>query len=266
MGAGFHPPQTQMMPVCLVTGSSGKLGSALCRALTQTHQIAAVYRKKLPQFPSQLRSLIDIDGSSESGESASVPFCVQGDLTCREDVRRIVEVVLARFGQIDVLINSAADTRYHGSLLELSFDSTKVEQQLITNCIAPIRLASAIFQELWKDERDANREFNRCVINVSSISGLHVYPSIGQAFYSASKTALNFLTLHLSCELADYSVRANSICPSRFPDSVPTDKVVSRVRDLIESHLTGQVVEVTSDSETTGSRMAGAISGFDIKG
>jgi len=238
-----------MTPVCMVAGSAGKLGSALCRALTPTHQIAAVYRKKLPQFPSQLRRVIDLDSSDQRGEPAKVPFCIQGDLTCREDIRRIVEVVLARFGQIDVLIDSAADTHYHGKLLELSFDSKKVEDQLITNCIAPIQLASAIFQESWKDERAANRKFNRCVINISSISGLYVYPSIGQAFYSASKAALNFLTQYLASELADYSVRANAICPSRFPDSVPTDKVVSRIRDVIESRISGQIVEVTSDSE-----------------
>jgi len=238
-----------MMPVCLITGSAGKLGSALCRALTPTHQIAAVYRKKLPGFPSQLRGVIDLDGPREARKAANVPFCVQGDLTRPEDVRRIVEVVLARFGQIDVIIASAADTRYHGKLLELSFDSAKVEAQLITNCVAPLQLASAVFQKSWKDQRAANREFNRCVVNVSSISGLHVFPGNGQAFYSASKAALNFLTRHLASELTSYCVRANSVCPSRFPDSVSTEKVVTRILDVIASRVTGQVLEVTRDSE-----------------
>ena len=238
-----------MMPTCLVTGSAGKLGSALCKALVETHQIVAVYRRKLPGFPSQLRSTIDPGSTSKKWESADVPFCIQGDLTRNEDVRRIVEVALARFGRIDVLINSAADTRFHGKLLELSFGSAEAQNQLLTNCIAPTQLVSTVFQESWKHERAANREFNRCVINISSVSGLHVYPSAGQAFYSASKAALNFLTRHLAGELADYCVRANAICPSRFPDSVPTEKVVSRVRNVIASQVTGEVIEVTSDSE-----------------
>jgi NAD(P)-dependent dehydrogenase (short-subunit alcohol dehydrogenase family) len=238
-----------MTPVCLVSGSAGKLGSALCRSLTSTHQVAAVYRNKIPPFPSQLLSPIEFDDSGQGRQSVRVPFCIQGDLTHKDDVRRIVEVVLARFGQIDVLINSAADTHYYGKLLELSFDTKTVEDQLVTNCIAPSQLASAVFQELWKDDRAANLKFNRCVVNVSSISGLYVYPSLGQAFYSASKAALNFLTRHLASELADYCVRANAICPARFPDSVPTDKVVSRIRDVIESQVTGQVVEVTGNLE-----------------
>jgi NAD(P)-dependent dehydrogenase (short-subunit alcohol dehydrogenase family) len=238
-----------MMPVCLITGSAGKLGSALADALLGTHEIAAVYRTERPRFPSQLR--IPLDVARAPVEEAPVPraFCVQGDLTKKDDVRRIVEVVLARFGQIDALVNCAADTRYHGKLLELCFDSSSVEKQLQTNCIAPMNLISAVFQESWKNERVTNRKFNRCVINVSSISGLYVYPSLGQAFYSASKAALNFLTLHLAYELADYSVRANAICPSRFPDSIPTEKVVARLKNLLGSHVTGEVVEVSSDSE-----------------
>jgi NAD(P)-dependent dehydrogenase (short-subunit alcohol dehydrogenase family) len=233
-----------MRPVCLVTGGAGKLGSSLCRALISTHEIAAVYRKELPRFPSQLRKPVDFGPAGEGREPQSLAFCVQGDLTSQQDIRRIVEVVLARFGRIDVVVNSAADTRFHGKLLELCFDGASAANQLAANCIAPMNLVSVIFQQSWKTDYDANRSFNRCVINVSSLSGLYVYPNVGQAFYSASKAALNFLTLHLAYELATYSVRVNAICPSRFPDSIPTNKVVSKVRELVESDATGQVVEL----------------------
>lgn len=233
-----------MRAVCLITGSAGRLGSALCRALLQSHEIAAVYRNGEPPFPSQLRVPLKIDGGAGKPERSAAAFCVQGDLTRNDDIRRIVEVVLARFGRIDVVINSAADTRFHGKLVELWFDSAASQNQLLTNCVGPINLVSAIFQESWKNERTANREFNRCVINVSSVSGLYVFPNTGQAFYSASKAALNFLTMHLAGELANYSVRANAVCPARFPDSVPTEKVVAKVKGLMQSLVTGEVVEV----------------------
>jgi NAD(P)-dependent dehydrogenase (short-subunit alcohol dehydrogenase family) len=239
-----------MMPTCLITGSAGKLGTALCRSLADTHRIVALYHKKLPGFPSQLRHPIDLESGRGKWESDDLPFCVQGDLTRSEDVRRIVEVTLARFGRVDVLINSAADTRFHGNLLELSYGSTEVQNQLLTNCIAPMQLVSAVFEESWKHERTANQAFNRCVINISSVSGLYVYRGAGQAFYSASKAALNFLTRHLAAELAHYCVRANAICPSRFPDSVPTERVVSKIKDVIASQVTGEVIEVLSGSET----------------
>lgn len=238
-----------MMPVCLITGSAGKLGSALTRALIGSHEIAAVYRTTKPRFPSQLRSPVDPGNSGGEKKPPRSAFCIQGDLTNKADVRRIVEVALARFGQIDVVINSAADTNFHGRLMELTYDTNAVEQQLLTNCVAPMNIVSAIFQESWKNERISNRKFNRSVVNVSSISGLCVFPGAGQAYYSASKSALNFLTMHLAYELADYSIRANALCPSRFPDSVPTEKVVDAIRRLVGSNDTGQIVEVSSESE-----------------
>jgi NAD(P)-dependent dehydrogenase (short-subunit alcohol dehydrogenase family) len=234
-----------MKPVCLITGSAGRLGTSLCGALSETHEIAAVYRTEAPRFASQLRIPINV-ATGKTRERYGLPFCIQGDLNNTDDVRRIVEVAMARFGHIDILINSAADTRFHGRLLEICFNSGAAENQLLTNCVAPMKLISAVFQECWKNESAENRNFNRCVINVSSVSGLYVYPNVGQAFYSASKAALNFLTMHLAYELANYSVRANSVCPSRFPDSVPTSKVVSKVKELMDSHVTGEVVEVLS--------------------
>jgi NAD(P)-dependent dehydrogenase (short-subunit alcohol dehydrogenase family) len=237
-----------MSPTCLITGSAGKLGIALCHAFTETHQVAAVYHDKVPPFPSQLRSLITFGESGEKKAPTHLPFCVQGDLTSSVDIRRIVEVVLARFGRVDVLINSAADTRFHGKLLELSFGSAEIESQLLMNCVTPMKLASAIFQESWKNERKSNRDFNRCIINISSISGLHVYPNAGQAFYSGSKAALNFLTQHLSNELADYCVRVNAVCPSRFPETVPVEKVVAKVMEVAMSQVTGEIIEVTRNS------------------
>lgn len=233
-----------MKPVCLVTGSSGKLGSALCGALASTHHIAAVYRKELPRFPSHLRKQVAFGPAGEVKETQNLVFCVQGDLTNQQDRRRIVEVVLAKYGRIDILVNSAADTGFHGKLLDSCFDSDPVINQLTTNCVAPMCLVSEIFQQFWKNEGRANRSFNRCVINVSSMSGLYVYTNVGQAFYSASKAALNFLTLHLSYELAPYSVRVNAICPARFPDSVRTNMVVSEIGQLIKSEKTGEVVEL----------------------
>jgi NAD(P)-dependent dehydrogenase (short-subunit alcohol dehydrogenase family) len=106
-----------------------------------------------------------------------------------------------------------------------------------------------VFQQSWKNERAANHEFNRCVINVSSVSGLHVLPNVGQGFYSASKAALNFLTRHLAQELQTYSVRANAICPARFPECIPVGRVVDKVLELVRSRRNGEVVEVSGKHE-----------------
>lgn len=227
-----------MRPVCLITGASGRLGQALCLALVDRYNLVAIYRRSVPAVPSQLRW--PVDHAAEPGADRHI-YCIQADLTSREDVRRVVEVALARYGRIDAVINSAADVKFHGKLVELWEADDQAQAQLAINCLAPMQLVSAIFQSSWKDQPDENAKSNRSVVNVSSVSGLYVNKDEGQAFYSASKAALNILTMYLSLELAPYSVRANAICPARFTDSHATRQVVEAIRVLLEGTATGTV-------------------------
>jgi NAD(P)-dependent dehydrogenase (short-subunit alcohol dehydrogenase family) len=225
-----------MKPVCLITGAGGVLGRALCSALIDRYEIVASYRSTLPQISSQIKRQV---GPLPANKTA---FCVQADLQKRDDIRRLVEVALAKHGRIDALINSAADMRFHGKLIELWQSEAYAESQLHINCIAPVNLVSAIHQEYWKDRTGENRHWNRTVINVSSMSGLYAYPDVGQGFYSASKAALNMLTLYLSLELAPYSVRANAVCPGRFGEPASTRLLVSAIEKLLSGNETGTIV------------------------
>ena len=223
-----------MRPVCLITGAAGRLGEALCRDLAGTWDVVAVWRRTPPRVASQLMQPLPASGAGNV-------WAVQADLTRRDDVRRVVEVALARHGRIDAVVNAAADIAYHGRLCELSDADDAVERQMLLNCIAPLRLVSAVHQAAWKDDPDGNAEWNRCVVNVSSGAGLQVGPPNGQGYYAASKAALNILTMHLAGELAPYSVRANALCPGRFRDTRATEIVAGKVRALMEGEMTGEV-------------------------
>jgi NAD(P)-dependent dehydrogenase (short-subunit alcohol dehydrogenase family) len=169
-------------------------------------------------------------------------FCIQADLTKREDIRRLVEVSLARFGRIDVLINAASDIQFHGKVTELWQSDPYAIPQLDINCVAPMLLSSAIFSGFWRDQREENQRWNRCIVNVSSMSALYAYPEVGQSYYAASKSALNMLTLYQALELAHYSVRVNAICPGRFCNTVETKPVVAKILSLMSGDDTGLIV------------------------
>jgi len=215
-----------MKPVCLITGAGGRLGQDLCHALQDDYDLVATYRSTIPNIASQ-----------------RVPaHLVQADLTCREEMKRVVEVALARYGRIDALINTAADIKFHGSLRDLWHADDYPQSQMLMNSIVPMQLASAIYQHCWKDQPEENARWNRSVINVSSISGLYVFQERGQAFYGVSKAALNMLTLYLSLELAPYSVRVNAICPSRFTGMAATRRVTEAIRNLLTGDSTGTII------------------------
>lgn len=231
-----------MKAVCLITGAGGRLGQELCRQLSGKYNVIAAYRKRAPD--SQHRQSIsfgDHIGFSNAASADNSVYAVQADLADRGDIRRLVEVGMARFGQIDYLVNSAADLRYHGKLLELWQADDYAQSTMNLNAISPMLLTSAVFEHCWKASPPMNSKANRGVINVSSISGLQVYPS-NSAFYAASKAAMNILTLFLSLELAPYSVRANAICPGRFDDVESTAKVARSVRSLMEGMDSGKII------------------------
>jgi len=230
-----------MKPVCLITGAGGRLGNALCNEMADEYDIIAVYRRTIPNCDSQLVRSIGYPKVPDKKNSGI--YCVQADLTNIEDLRRLVEVSIAKFGQIDVVINSAADLKFHGKLIELFQADDYPESQLQLNAIVPFRLISMVYDYCWKDASDENLRWNRNVINVSSMSGLNAY-SGGQAFYSASKAALNMLTLHLSNELSPYSVRANVVCPGRFMDNFTMGPVIESIKALMVNSATGTIVTV----------------------
>lgn len=225
-----------MNPVCLVTGAGGQLGNALCARLNEDFDIVASFRSTPPLINSQLKWRAG--AASDEGRV----LCVQGDLTRREDICRLVEVAMARFGRIDAVVNSAADIAFHGKLIELWQSTPYAQSQLEINCIAPMNLVSAVHHYCWKDAPEDNAHWNRSVINVSSMSGVYAYPAAGQAIYAASKAALNMLTLYLSLELAGYSVRVNGICPGRFTGQPATESVVLEIERLLKGDETGSII------------------------
>jgi NAD(P)-dependent dehydrogenase (short-subunit alcohol dehydrogenase family) len=235
-----------MKSVCLLTGAGGRLGKTLCRELSAEYNIIASYRRTAPSIASQIQWPVDdktgIKASEQLNESV---YCVQADLTRRDDVQRLVEVALARFGHVDAIVNLAADTKFHGKLLEFWHDDEYAPAQLQTNCVAPVQLISAVHQHCWKDQSDQNAARNRSIVNISCLSGLYVFSDTGQAFYGASKAALNMLTLYLSLELAPYSVRANALCLGRLSDQPSVSRIIGAIKRLLSGEETGTVLPVT---------------------
>jgi NAD(P)-dependent dehydrogenase (short-subunit alcohol dehydrogenase family) len=229
-----------MKPVCLITGAGGRLGQALCDALKDRYDLIATYRHTVPLVSSRLRRRVNFEKPSQP--EPSPVLCVQADLSQRNDIARLVEVSLARYGRVDAIVNAAADTHFHGPLIELWQSDNAASSQLLVNSVAPVQLVSAIHYHCWKDEPEENAHRNRNVINISSRSALEVQKNAGQGFYSASKAALNMLTLYLSLELAPYSVRANAVCPGAFKDQSSTALVVQKIQSLLEGDCTGTVV------------------------
>jgi len=233
--------------VCLLTGASGTLGTAFCRAHADQYEIAAVYRRRAPTVPTQRQRHVDPLAPDSAVEQHPV-FAIQADLSVDREIDRVVEVVLARFDRVDLLVNAAVHSVWAPML-----DSTRlvdsVAPQFQVNFALPLKLSIALARATWRDEDRQNRAANRNVVNVASTAGLKIYRGLNQSIYSASKAALIFLTRHMADEFGTIGVRVNALAPNTFPRIVSTESVVEGIRSLDGGDMTGKVLVLDREGE-----------------
>ncbi|MEV0293295.1 SDR family NAD(P)-dependent oxidoreductase [Nocardia sp. NPDC050710] len=234
--------------VALITGAGGLLGNAFCQALYTEYDIVAVHRERTPGVPTQYEWFIDpFDPQAELPENRSQVYLIRADLNEKGEVERVIDLALARFGTVDLLINNAAHMTWHGhGVVDGDAALDDFDNHFRTNVGVPLRLATRLAQKSWLHDRDQNRARNRNIVNVSSLAGTGVYPG-GQALYGSSKAALNHLTRHMAVEFKEFGVRANAIAPNSFPAIVPIEKVLLSILELDRGRMTGGVYAIDAD-------------------
>lgn len=235
--------------VCLLTGAGGQLGSTACAELAAAgYRVVAVYRTRPPQVDSQLRRWIDpLDPGAPASDLTDRVHAVGADLCAEGAIERVVEVALARFGHIDLLVNGAVRYGFGSTLMNHGVLDDALTQFEV-NTLLPARLALAVAQHHWRDRALENRARNRDVVNVSSVSAIERYP--GQAVYAATKAALNTLTQHTAEEFAQIGVRVNALAPTSFPHLLATTSVVGGIVSLDRSTATGQILVQRAEGES----------------
>jgi len=168
-------------PVVLVTGASSGIG----------HHCAALLARKGYRVYGAARGPIRAEGV--------VPLVM--DVTNKSSVRQGFEVLLAREGRIDALINNA------GVGLAGALENTSVEEarQLFeVNFFSVLRACRLVLPAM-------RRQGAGYIVNIGSIGGLIAIPY--QGIYSASKFALEGLTESLRLEVSHCGIRVTLIEP-----------------------------------------------------
>jgi 3-oxoacyl-[acyl-carrier protein] reductase len=157
----------------------------------------------------------------------------QVDITDAETVERAVEVILYRWGHVDVLVNNA------GLLRDAQLVKWKDDTVL-----------SVLSDEQWHPVLDVNstgvfnctravaphmiRRRRGIILSASSVVGL--YGNFGQSNYVASKAAVIGLTKTWARELGRYNIRVNAVAPGF---------IATEMLDSVPAHITAQTIEHT---------------------
>ncbi|MCW2972204.1 MAG: short-chain dehydrogenase/reductase [Thermoleophilia bacterium] len=126
------------------------------------------------------------------------------DITDPASITAAVDVALARFGRIDVLLNNAGNF-YAGFFEELS--PAQVDQQIQTNLVGPMHVTRAVLP-VMRSQRSGH------VVTISSMAGL-----VGQEFcsaYAASKFGLEGWMESIRTEIEPFGIRTTIVEPGFF--------------------------------------------------
>lgn len=123
----------------LVTGGSKGIGKAVARGLAQEGARVAICARDSRLLEEAARQI--------AGDTGSEVFGVAGDLTRPDDVQRIVDATVQRFGRIDVLVNNAGAAP-GGRLLDLTEEDWQKALQL--KFMGYVRCMKAVIPHMLK--------------------------------------------------------------------------------------------------------------------
>lgn len=135
-----------------------------------------------------------------------------GDVADTAVAAELIELALASYGRLDVLLNNAgiARDRMLVNLAERDWD--EVLRVNLKGTFAPLAEAA----RYWRRMAKAGTPVAAAVINTTSNAGLFSNP--GQAGYAAAKAGIASLTINAARELAPYGVTANALAPAAATD------------------------------------------------
>jgi NAD(P)-dependent dehydrogenase (short-subunit alcohol dehydrogenase family) len=178
--------------VWFITGTSRGFGRIWTEAALQRgDQVVATAR--------DVRSLDEL--AARYGSSV-LPLAL--NVTDAVAVEAAVKRALDRFGRLDVVVNNAGYGLF-GTIEEVT--AAQARAQMETNFFGALWVTKAVLPYL-RERRSGH------IIQVSSIGGVHAFPTLG--LYHASKWALEGFTQSLAAEMRDFDVKVTLVEPTGY--------------------------------------------------
>ncbi|MEH3142320.1 MAG: SDR family oxidoreductase [Mycobacterium kyogaense] len=172
-----------------ITGASSGIGEATARLLSARGARVVLAARRTERLEALLAEL--------PNEAVAVP----ADVTVAEDVQRVVDIAVERFGRLDVLVNnagiatigemSAADVAGWDAMIDVN----------VRGVLYGIAAALPVFR----------RQGRGHIVTTVSTAGIKITPTMG--VYAATKNAVRTVMEALRQESTDGVVRTTSISP-----------------------------------------------------
>lgn len=185
----------------LITGSSRGIGRGMALALAERGwQVVVNYRSN--------RQAAEETGREVEARGGAA-FLVQADMASIEDLNRMVDATLERFGTIDLHVNNAGmGPRERVDMLQMSEDS--YDEVMAVNLKGAFFLTKRVANEMIALIRDGTIK-NPKIVNIGSLSSYASSPQ--RAEYCISKAGLSMTTALWADRLAEFGINVYEIRP-----------------------------------------------------
>ncbi|WP_445456939.1 SDR family NAD(P)-dependent oxidoreductase [Flavobacterium sp. HNIBRBA15423] len=204
--------------VAIVTGASKGIGASIAKYFAaEGAKVVVNYSSNKEDAEKVVQSITDHGGNA---------IAVQGDVSKLSDVVRLFEETKNTFGSLDILVNNAGiyPAAFIQDVTEEAFH--KLFDINVLGPLLTIKEAVKLFENA-----------GGVIINISS--GVSTTPLAMMSEYSATKAALDAITVSLSKEFSGRNIRINSI----LPGGVETEG--TRTAGITGSELEKTIIEKT---------------------
>ena len=213
-------------PIAVVTGANGTLGRRICDRLVDRGYLIVRVDFECPQ---KLHSL--------SEDSFSRDTYVSLDVCDAEQWKRLQDVVYAKHGRVDCLVNCAGHVRFG----DFGTNRWEEDKRVIEVNLDGTMLGCRSMLDLLRNSQNAH------IINIASYSGFCGLP--WAAAYTASKAGVIAFSECLANELREDDINVSVVCPAFFDsglfdfDAISDAGLAASLRRVIDrSTLTAEQV------------------------
>ena len=197
------------MKTIIITGASGGIGFEIAKTLAkEKNNLILIYNSHKPDV--------------KTFKNCNVKL-FQCNLTKEREIKLLIEQIIKEYKKIDVLINCAGISKF-----QQIQDTTESDYfDIFDNNLKSTILTTAAVSKHMISEQKGN------ILNISSMWG--VVGASMESLYSASKAAINNLTLSLAKELGPSHINVNAICPGLIDTKMNKNLTKEAIQTIVDN-------------------------------
>ncbi len=217
-------PQQATRRLALVTGGSGALGSAICRALADAgHEVWVHANRHLAQAEAVAQAIREQGGSAHA---------IAFDVTDADATEAALQQILTH-GPVQIVVNNAG---IHDDAPMLGMTREQWRRVIDVSLHGFFHVTQPLLMPMMRTR------WGR-IVNMASVAG--VMGNRGQANYAAAKAGLIGATRSLSIEMASRGITVNAVAPGVIASPMTEEAFpAERIRQIVPAARAGTPEDV----------------------